>query len=194
LKKFLVLVLIIAIFLTLTGCYFDSDTYILRRLEKTLDKYTGYKTDLYMKITMNNIENKYKMRETNTLGDKYKLEFLEPIENLGMIIEYKDDKIYIKNASFKQSMEINSVKNFDQGLLIGKFYRELDNIKSIKVEEVDDVVYYVFTNKVEDKNKYNNKQEIWLKKKDLKPYVLKIFDRDKNPRVIIEYKNFEFSK
>lgn len=191
-RRLLVLVIVVAMVLTFISCNYDSKTNILKRLEKTLDKYTGYRTDLYMKTIMNEEENQYKMRETYTLGNKYKLEILEPVGNQGITIEYKDDKIYIKHASLSQSLEISAVKNFDQGLLIGKFFREPTKIRGIEVRELEKTKYYVFTNDLQDKNRYNNKQEIWLYKKDFKPYMLKILDRSNNPRVIIEYSNFEF--
>lgn len=188
------LLLIIVISFLLLSCNFDSEGRILDKLEKHLDKYTGYKTQLQMKITMNEKENIYKMRERYTLGNKYKLEILEPSESKGMTIEYDGDRIYIHHASIKQSISIGSVKNFDQGILIGKFFRDPYNIQSIEDEEIDGEKYYVFHNKVKDKNKYNNKQVIWLNKKDFKPYMLNILDANGDSRVTIRYEDFEFIK
>lgn len=179
--------------LLFSSCSFDTEANILKKLEKQLDKYTTYSTQLKMKTIMNNKESQYKMKETYTLGNKYRLEILEPSESKGIIIEYDGDKIYIQHATLKQSISISSVKNFDQGLLIGKFFRDLSTIKSIKEEEINGVDYYVFHNNVEDKNKYSNEQIIWLKKKDFQPYMLKIVDENNNPRVIIEYIGFEFT-
>ena len=191
-KKLLLLILAMSMFLT--SCGYDSEGRIIKKLEKHLDKYTGYKTELIMKTIMDDKESDFKMRESYTLGNKYKLEILEPSESNGMVIEYDGDKIFIHHATLKQSISINSVKNFDQGLLIGKFFREPITIKSAKEEEIDGIKYYVFHNKVIDKNKYNNEQIIWLKKKDFKPYMLNILDENKEPRVIIKYKDFEFTK
>ncbi len=188
------LLLIIVISFLLLSCNFDSEGRIIDKLEKHLDKYTGYKTQLEMKITMNDKDSIYKMSERYTLGNKYKLEILEPSESKGMTIEYDGDKIFIQHASIKQSISIGSVKNFDQGILIGKFFRDPYNIQSIDEEEIDGEKYFVFHNKVEDKNKYNNRQIIWLKKKDFKPYMLNILDEDNNSRVTIRYEDFEFIK
>lgn len=188
------LLLIIVISFLLLSCNFDSERRIIDKLEKHLDKYTGYKTQLEMKITMNDKDSIYKMSERYTLGNKYKLEILEPSESKGMTIEYDGDKIFIQHASIKQSISIGSVKNFDQGILIGKFFRDPYNIQSIDEEEIDGEKYFVFHNKVEDKNKYNNRQIIWLKKKDFKPYMLNILDEDNNSRVTIRYEDFEFIK
>ncbi len=183
----------IAIILLFSSCNFDTEANILKKLEKHLDKYTSYSTELKMKTIMDNKESQYKMKESYTLGNKYRLEILEPVESKGIIIQYDGNKIYIQNATIKQSISINSVKNFDQGLLIGKFFRNRDSIKSIIIEEINGTEYYVFHNKVEDKNKYNHEQLIYLKKKDFTPYMLKIIDGNENPRVIIEYMNFKYT-
>ena len=183
----------IIITLLLSSCNFDTENRTIRKLEKHLDKYSSYHTELKMKTIMDKKESQYRMKETYTLGNKYRLEILEPSESKGIIIEYDGDKIYMQHASLKQSISINSVKNFDQGLLIGKFFRDRDNIKSIKEEEIDGVDYYVIYNKVQDKNKYNHEQIIYLKKKDFKPHMLKIVDGNNKPRVIIEYIDFKYT-
>ncbi|WFA09121.1 hypothetical protein [Tissierella sp. Yu-01] len=195
-KKLLLSIIIILISVTILSCNFHSEDRILKKLEKHLDKYTGYNTELQMKTLMDNKEEEYKMKESYTLGGKYRLEIIEPSDSQGIIIQYDGDKIYIQHATIKESIEINSIKKFDQGLLIGKFFRDRDrdNVKSIDEQEIDGEKYYVFHNKVEDKNKYNREQIIWLKKKDFKPYMLNILDANNEPRVIIKYKNFDFTK
>lgn len=185
---------IIALMIFLTSCTYDTEATIIKKLNNHLDKYTGYKTELNMKTIMDGKESTYRMKETYTLGNKYKLEILEPKESQDITIEYDGDKIYIKNASIKQSISISSVKDFNQGLLIGKFFREPSKIKSVQVEEIDGDKYYAFINEVKDRNKYNNEQIIWLRKKDFKPYALNIVDEKGNSRVIIEYIDFEFTK
>lgn len=185
---------IIVISLILVSCNFHSEDRILKKLEKHLDKYSGYKTELQMRTLMDNKEEEYKMKESYTLGGKYRLEIIEPSDSQGIIIEYDGDKIYIHHATIRESIEISSIKKFNQGLLIGKFFRDRDNIKSIDEQEIDGEKYYVFRNKVEDENKYNKEQIIWLQKKDFKPYMLNILDTNNEPRVIIKYNDFDFIK
>lgn len=178
----------------LVSCTFNTEEKILKKLEKHLDKYSGYKTELKMQTIMDNENSQYKMKESYTLGGKYKLVITEPSESDDIVIEYDGDKIYIKHASMKESIELNPIKKFDQSLLIGKFLRERKNIKSIKVEKIDNVDYYVFYNNIENKNKYSKKQIIYLKKKGFEPYKLKILDENSNERVIIEYSDFKYIK
>lgn len=189
-KRLLLSIIVISIILV--SCNFHSEDRILKKLEKHLDKYTGYNTELQMKTIMDNKEEVYKMKESYTLGGKYRLEIIEPSDSHGIVIKYDGDKIYIQHATIKESIEISSIKKFDQGLLIGKFFKDRDSVKSIEEQEIDGDKYYVFHNKVEDKNKYNKEQIIWLKKKDFKPYMLNILDAKNEPRVIIKYKDFDF--
>lgn len=176
----------------LVSCIFSTEEKVLKKLEKHLDKYTGYKTELIMQTIMDNKESQYKMKESCTLGGKYKLEIMEPSDSDDIVIEYDGEKIYLKHASMKESIELNPIKKFDQSLLIGKFLRERKNIDSIEVEKINGVEYYVFCNDIEGGNKYSKKQIIYLKKKDFKPHKLKILDEKSEERVIIEYSNFEF--
>lgn len=183
---------ILAFTMILVSCIFSTDEKVLKKLEKHLDKYTGYKTELIMQTIMDNKESQYKMKESCTLGGKYKLEIMEPSDSDDIVIEYDGEKIYLKHASMKESIELNPIKKFDQSLLIGKFLRERKNIDSIEVEKINGVEYYVFCNDIEGGNKYSKKQIIYLKKKDFKPHKLKILDEKSEERVIIEYSNFEF--
>lgn len=107
-KRLLLFILGIMIFLT--ACSYNTEAKILKKLEKHLDKYTGYKTELNIKTIMDDKETDYRMRESYTLGNKYKLEILEPSDSNGVTIEYDGQKIYIQHATIKQSISINSVK------------------------------------------------------------------------------------
>ena len=92
---------ILAISMILVSCTFNTEEKILKKLEKHLDKYSGYKTELKMQTIMDNENSQYKMKESYTLGGKYKLVITEPSESDDIVIEYDGDKIYIKHASMR---------------------------------------------------------------------------------------------
>lgn len=191
-KKILILLLIIS--LLLVSCIGESEKKIIKKLEKNLDKVRGYTTEVDMRTIMDNQENYYKMEETFELGNRYSLKIIEPEESKGIILEFEDDKLYLKHASIQQSIALTNVKAFNKGLILGEFLFDLSSIKSIDVKEEDGISYYVFTYKIEESNKYTDKVEIWIKKKDLLPSMLNIIDKGNNPRVRIEYNNFKFYK
>lgn len=188
-----ILILLLSISLLLVSCINESDEKIIKKLEKNLDKYNGYTTEIDMRTIMDNQENYYKMIENYEMGNKYSLKIIEPEESKDIIIEYKDEKILLKHASIDQSFALTNVKAFNTGLLLGSFLFNLGLIKSIDIEEIDDIVYYVLNYNVEDKNKYTDQVKIWLQKKDLIPHMLNIIDKGNNPRIIIKYNNFKFN-
>lgn len=191
-KKFLIVLLILSILLT--GCSGGSDKRTIKKLENTLDKYIGYESTIEIKILMNEKESNYKMKEEYIKNGIYKIEILEPKASKGITIEYEDEKVYINNASIKQSISLKSIKDLSKGLLIGEFFGDLGTIESIMEENIDKESYYIFNNNIKEKNKFNNSQEIWLKKKDFTPYVMNILDEEGNIKTIIKYKKFKFIK
>lgn len=191
-KRFLIVLLTFSIFLT--GCSGGSDKRIIKKLEKTLDKYIGYESTIEIKILMNEKESNYKMKEEYIKNGVYRIEILEPKASKGITIEYEDEKVYINNASIKQSISLKSIKDLNKGLLIGEFFDDLGSIESIREENIDKESYYIFNNNVKEKNKFNNSQEIWVKKKDFTPYVMNILDEEGNIKTIIKYKKFKFIK
>lgn len=192
LKRYLVLLLSIS--LLLVSCSNGNESKIIRKLEKTLEKHKGYTTEVDMRTIMDNNENLYKMYENYTNGSRYRLEIIQPEESKGIIIQYDDDKIYIEHATIDQSISLTNVKTFNKGFLLGEYLKDLSSIKSIKIEEIQGEEFYVLNNYVENRNKYTNEVNIWLYKKNFIPYMLKIIDEDKNPRVIIKYMNFKYLK
>lgn len=192
LKKILLVLLIISI-LILASCNLKSGDRILNRLDRHLDKYTAYTTDLEMEISMDDNISRYKMRERNTLNNKYILEILEPKDSRGITIEFDGNKVHINHANIKQSITLNPVKKFDESLLIGKFFRNPHKLKNIKEEEIGSTKYYVFSNKIDKNNRYSREQIIYLNKKTFVPYMLNILDSNGNTRVSIRYTNFKFT-
>lgn len=189
-----VLVLLLSISILLVSCSINNDEKIIKKLEKHLEKYRGYTTEVDMRTIMDGKENIYKMEEDYSYGNKYTLKIIEPEESKGIIFQYDEDKIFIEHASIDQSISLTNLKTFNKGLLLGEYLNDFSSIKSIDLEEIDGVEYYVFNNKAENKNKYTEEIKIWLQKKDFKPYMLNIIDKENNPRVIIKYVNFKFVK
>lgn len=191
-KKILLALTIISI-LVLTSCNLNNEGRILNRLDKHLTKYTGYTTNLEMEISMDDQINTYKMREKNTLNNKYTLEILEPKDSKGITIEFDGDKVHINHANIKQSITLNPVKKFDESLLIGRFFRKPQKLRNIKEEKIGNTSYYVFSNKIDNNNRYSREQIIYLNKKTFVPHLLNILDSNGDVRVSIKYINFKFT-
>lgn len=190
-KKSILLIIAISSILLLS-C--SSDTRIIEDIDKVYNDNKGYETTLEMRIIDDKRESIYKMKEKYIKDNIVSFEILEPKESKGIIIEYKDDKIYLNHASIRQSITLKAVKDFDKGILLINFFENLDLIKSIDKEEIDGKDYYIINYLPEETNKYNHERYIYLRKKNLEPYRMEIKDRKGNTRVIIEYEDFKYIK
>lgn len=193
LKRLMVFIVLIAIFLM--SCTNDYKENIVSKFKKTFEGYQGYKTEVDITINMDGKESLYSIRESyfsNKL--KYIVEIIDPLKNNSIFIEYEGDKISLKHASFDEYISLKLDDKIDKGMLFGELLKDMDSINKVKQEELDGIKYYVFYIDVNEKNQYTEEIKIWLNKKDLKPYKLSILDKDKNPRVIYDYINFEYIK
>src|SRR5699024_2522462 len=118
-KRVLLLILVLTIFLV--SCFGSVEERLKKKFNKTLDKYVGYETELEIKICGER-ESLYKLQENYINDDKIKIEVLEPKENNNIIIEYKDDNIYLKNTSINESIALKEVKEINRGLLYGEIF------------------------------------------------------------------------
>lgn len=192
LKKILLFILVFSSFLV--SCTGNNEEKIIENLGKTLDNYTGYETEAEIKITMDEKESIYKLRENYINEDEIILEILEPKDSSGVIIEYKGDNIFLNNTSINQSISLKSIKGIHKGLLFGEVFKDRNLITSIKEEKIDEINYYIINYTPKDKNKYNKEKIIYLNKKSFKPDKMIVIDENNDQRVLIKYQNFKFNK
>lgn len=191
LKRILISILILSVLLI--ACTGDIETKVMQNLGKILENSTGYEAEAEVKITMDDKESTYKLRERYINKDEIIIEILEPKESNGITIEYRGDKILLNNSSIDQSISLNTMKGINKGLLFGEIFEDRDLIESIKEEKVHDIDYYVIDYIPESENKYNHRKLIYLNKKDFQPYRMIILDENDEQRVLILYKDFKFN-
>lgn len=193
-RRFLVIIFSIFLVLIFTSCTRSENDRLQQKIEKAFEKFEGYETDTEINITMGESKSYYKTKEKYNINEDYRIEILEPKESKGITIEYVDDDIVINHISIRQSVTLKNLKTFDKGYLIGEFFQNISEIKSIREDVIDDKELYILQFKVINGNKYNKEQIIYLNKKDFTPYMLNILDEDKVPRVIVKYKQFKYIK
>lgn len=192
-RRFLLLITLLASMI-LVSCTTDKSTKTIEKLNNLYNENNGYVTKLEMKILNDDKESVYRMEEKYTRDGTISLEILEPKESEGIIIEYKDDKIFLNHSSIKQSISLKAVKNFDKGILLANFFENLDSVEFIEEKELDGKDYFVIGFTPEDTNKYNRQRLIYLNKKNLDPYLMEIIDEKGDTRVIIKYEDFKYTK
>ena len=185
----------------LTSCNFSSkekilykDKRVLSKIEKTYEKYNGYKCKANIKIISGETESIYLIEETYNKPNKYKLEILKPKESKGIIILNTDDKVFVEHPSINQSISLITIKSLNKQMLIGGFYENISKSNTISTQEINNEEYLTFEFKLEEKNKYSDSAKIWIEKKNYTPYKLNIFDESGALQVEITYENFKFTK
>lgn len=185
----------------MTSCNFSynknityKDKRVLSKIEKSYEKYKGYKCKANIKIISGGTESMYLIEETYTKPNKYKLEILKPKESKGIIILNTNDKVFVEHPSINQSISLVTIKSLNKQMLIGGFYENISKTRTISSEEIDNEEYLTFEFKLEEKNKYRDSAKIWIKKKNYIPYKLNIFDDNGALQVEITYENFKFTK
>ena len=180
----------------LTSCTWSEtlskDSRIKSRVEKTYEKYSGYKCQANIRTISGGKESTYLIEETYEKPNKYKLEILEPKESKGMIILNLEDKVSVEHPSIKESVSLVTVKSLNNQMLIGDFYERVLKSKLISQEEINGDEYLVFEIKLEEKNKHRNSARVWIKKKGHTPYKLTMLDDSGALKVEIIYKKFKF--
>lgn len=191
-KSLALLFLLVSFSFLLPSCSFDKEARLIEKIDKLYNESSGYETVIQMNITNRDKETNYKLIEKYTHDDIIRLEILEPIESKGISLEYRDDKIFLNHSSIGQTLTLRTVKNFDKGILLVNFFNNLDNITSIQVEELDGKDYYLLEYETGEENRYNNQRIIYLNKKNLDPYLMKVLDEDGNVRLTIKYEGFKY--
>ncbi|MCQ4923547.1 hypothetical protein NE686_10645 [Tissierella carlieri] len=196
-KRLLLFILILMVLLT--SCNFSpkekilyKDKRVLSKIEKTYEKYNGYKCKANIKIISGETESIYLIEETYNKPNKYKLEILKPKESKGIIILNTDDKVFVEHPSINQSISLVTIKSLNKQMLIGGFYENISKASTISTQEINNEEYLTFEFELEEKNKYRDSARIWIEKKNYTPYKLNIFDDSGALQVEITYENFKF--
>ncbi|MBC8589737.1 hypothetical protein [Wansuia hejianensis] len=188
-----ILLLILTCFVFLTGCMQDN-TRIINKIKNNYDKSIGYETEAEISINTDSKESQYRVKEKHIKGDKSKLEFIKPNTSKGITIEYEKDKIFLNHASIKQSISLRTIKKLDKGILLEEFFEDMQSIRGINKEKIGNREYYVINYTSKSRNKYNKEKIIYLEKRALKPYMMKVIDKNNNTRATIRYKKFKYIK
>lgn len=186
------MIIISSIFLI--SCTQDDAGKIISKLEKVLDNYSGYETKAELEINMDEGSSLYILDEFYRDSGEIKLSILEPKENRGIVIEYRDNNIFLNNASISQSISLKNVKGINRGLLFGEIFENIGKAKFEGEEEQKDIAYYIFSYTSKDANRYNKEKKIYMDKRGFKPYKMIILDEEGNSRAVIRYLDFKYIK
>lgn len=199
-KKFLFIILAIAILLVAISIIFSKKSYETinignNNLNKTLEKVEDYilnikeyTATIEVTVNSNKNSNKYLIKQTHKeKNDEQKV--LEPDTIKGVKLTYKDSSLIIENSNLNLEKIYNNYPYIESNILwLNSFIDEYRNSEQRNITEKNEEIVM----QIERKNdKKIATEELSLDKKTLKPTKLSIMDNSKNVIVYILYNEIE---
>ena len=199
-KKFLFIILAIAILLVIISIIFSKKSYETinignNNLNKTLEEVEDYilnikeyTATIEVTVNSNKNSNKYLIKQ-NHKEKNDEQEVLEPDTIKGVKLEYKDSSLKIENSNLNLKKIYNNYPYIERNILwLNSFIEEYRNSEQRNITEKNEEIVMQIKRK---KDKKIVTEELILDKKTLKPTKLSIMDNSKNVIVYILYNEIE---
>ena len=199
-KKFLIIVVGIAILLVIISIIFSKKSYETinignNNLNKTLEEVEDYilnikeyTATIEVTVNSNKNSNKYLIKQSHKEKNDEQ-EVLEPDTIKGVKLEYKDSSLKIENSNLNLKKIYNNYTYIESNILwLNSFIEEYRNSEQRNITEKNEEIVMQIKRK---NDKKIATEELILDKKTLKPTKLSIMDNSKNVIVYILYNEIE---
>ena len=196
-KKFLIIVVGIAILLVIISIIFSKKSYETinignNNLNKTLEEVEDYILNIKeytatIEVTVNSNKNSNKYLIKQEKNDEQ--EVLEPDTIKGVKLIYKDSSLIVENSNLNLEKIYNNYPYIESNILwLNSFIEEYRNSEQRNITEKNEEIVMQIKRK---NDKKIATEELILDKKTLKPTKLSIMDNSKNVIVYILYNEIE---
>lgn len=199
-KKFLFIILAIAILLVIISIIFSKKSYETinignNNLNKTLEEVEDYilnikeyTATIEVTVNSNKNSNKYLIKQ-NHKEKNDEQEVLEPDTIKGVKLIYKDSSLIVENSNLNLEKIYNNYPYIESNILwLNSFIEEYRNSEQKNITEKNEEIVMQIKRK---NDKKIATEELILDKKTLKPTKLSIMDNSKNVIVYILYNEIE---
>ena len=199
-KKFLFIILAIAILLVIISIIFSKKSYETinignNNLNKTLEEVEDYilnikeyTATIEVTVNSNKNSNKYLIKQ-NHKEKNDEQEVLEPDTIKGVKLTYKDSSLIVENSNLNLEKIYNNYPYTESNILwLNSFIEEYRNSEQRNITEKNEEIVMQIKRKNDKKIAI---EELILDKKTLKPTKLSIRDNSKNVIVYILYNEIE---
>lgn len=200
LKKFLFIIIVIAILLTIFLIFFSKKSYENmnignNNLNKTLEEVEdyilnikSYTATIEVTVNSNKNSNKYLIKQSHQ-EENDEQEVIEPGNISGVKITYKDSSLKVENSKLNLEKIYNNYPYIESNILwLNSFIEEYKNSTQKGISEKNEKIIMHIRRKNDKKTAI---EELILDKKTLKPTELSIMDNNKNTIVYILYNEIE---
>ena len=153
----------------------------------------SYEADVLVRVVSNKNENEYKIRQQNIEEKVYRQVIEEPKELKGMEINFRDNKLEIKNNKLNLSKIYDNYKYISENaLILTSFVKECKADNEKELEETDNEI--VLKLKIKNElNKYEKYKTLYIDKQTGNPTKMEIRDVSQNVRVYILYNEIKIN-
>lgn len=190
----LLIIIVLIITLYSVGCgrkeYTKEEVY--EDFQNQISKIESYTCNAKVEAIGNKENTTYIFKHTYKKPDYYKLEVKSPKNLQGKTIEYKGDKVLVKNPSINDTIELPNINNDSHYLFIGDFIKNYMQNESIILEVTESELK--IQTEIPGDNKYFKKQILYVDNKTKNPNKMEILDNEDKPIFIVTYEDFKYEK
>lgn len=190
-KKFLYLIMMIFIVISLTACGKENNKTILNKLSKKINNVSGYKLDAQMEIINNDDSYKYDVTVSYKKEDNYRVSLRNKTNNHEQIILKNSDGVYVLTPALNKSFKFQSKwpYNNSQSYLLQSILNDLKNDSNLSMQKVKNG--YLFKSTV---NYKNNKKLTYQKvtvDKSMNIKKVVVYDEDNNAQIKVNFNSID---
>lgn len=152
----------------------------------------SYKAQIELTVTSNKNTNKYKIIQEYKKDEYCKQEIIEPENIRGVIIEYTNNTLTIKNTNLNLTNIYENYKYVaENNLFLNKFVEDFKNSENSSKEESENEIILSTDCKTKE-NKYQVKKRLIVDKQTNKPIKLEVQDINQNITAYILYNEISY--
>lgn len=191
-KKVFSIFIAILFAISLTGCKKDDMTSVLSKVEKKVEKCSGYNLEAQMELINNEDSYKYDVSVSYKEDDNFRVSLRNKTNNHEQIILKNEDGVYVLTPNLNKSFKFQSKwpHNNSQSYLLQSVIKDMKEDKSLSMKKTDDG--YIFRSTVNFKNNASlTHQEVVVDSKHIIKSV-SVLDNEGNIGIKVVFDNIDF--
>ena len=190
----ILIVIIIGILGVFVGCQKRESTKeeVYQEFQKKISTMKSYKCSAEVEVVGNKSAQNYIFIHNYSKPDNYKLEIIYPEHLKGKTMEYKNNKILVKNPDIDDMVELPNVGRNDQYMFIGDFIKNYLQNEEIEMQLAKGNL--ILETYIPGEDEYFNKQVLYVNAETKNPEKMEILDIKGKNRFTVNYKDFKYTK
>lgn len=193
-NKWMTLIIIIGLSVSFVGCQTGESTKedVYEKFKEQVSRIDSYTCTAEVEVVGNKGKSNYTLKHYYKNPDNYKLEIISPENLKGKTMEYKGDKVLVKNPDIDDVIELPNDSKNQQYLFIGDFIKNYLQNDEILMNLSDSEL--VLEANIPGDSEYFSKQILYINKENKTPNKMEILDKEGNIRFTVKYDNFKYKK